>query len=124
MAANRIRVAAPGGDYDILIEPGILQRLKNDRGAALGAAVTGNKIVVVTNTTIAPLYGEALVAALPDAALVTMPDGEPYKTLATVAKLYTDLVAVGLDRSGTILALGGGVVGDTAGFAAATYLRG
>ncbi|HEX2907039.1 MAG TPA: 3-dehydroquinate synthase, partial [Phototrophicaceae bacterium] len=47
-----------------------------------------------------------------------------YKTLATVAKLYTDLVAVGLDRSGTILALGGGVVGDTAGFAAATYLRG
>jgi 3-dehydroquinate synthase len=82
------------------------------------------KTVVVTNTTLAPLYGDALVNALPSAALVTIPDGEQYKTLATVAKLYTDFVAAGLDRSGTVIALGGGVVGDTAGFAAATYMRG
>ena len=61
---------------------------------------------------------------LPDAALVTVPDGEQYKTLDTVARLYADFVAAGLDRGSTVIALGGGVVGDTAGFAAATYMRG
>jgi len=53
-----------------------------------------------------------------------MPDGEQYKTLETVNGLYPELVTAGLDRSGTIMALGGGVVGDTAGFVAATYMRG
>lgn len=53
-----------------------------------------------------------------------MPDGEQYKTLETVSKLYVDLVDAGLDRGGSVIALGGGVVGDTAGFAAATYVRG
>ncbi|MCZ2095171.1 MAG: 3-dehydroquinate synthase, partial [Anaerolineae bacterium] len=77
-----------------------------------------------TNATLAPLYGEALVKRLSDAVLITMPDGEQYKTLDTVAKLYADFVAAGLDRGSTVIALGGGVVGDTAGFAAATYMRG
>jgi 3-dehydroquinate synthase len=61
---------------------------------------------------------------LPRAALVTMPDGEQFKTLATVATVYGDLVRARLDRGSTVIALGGGVVGDTAGFAAATYMRG
>lgn len=123
MAADRIRVTAPGGDYDIWIEPGILQNIAS-RGDLLGRPYSDHKIVIATNTTLAPLYGEPLARALPDTALVTIPDGEQYKTLATVAKLYTDFVAAGLDRSGTVIALGGGVVGDTVGFAAATYMRG
>ncbi len=53
-----------------------------------------------------------------------MPDGEQYKTLDTVAQFYADFVTAGLDRGSTVVALGGGVVGDTAGFAAATYMRG
>ncbi|MFN8562759.1 MAG: 3-dehydroquinate synthase [Anaerolineae bacterium] len=82
------------------------------------------RCAVVTNTTLEPLYGEALARRLPDAVLVTTPDGEQFKTLDTVAKLYADFVAAGLDRGSTVVALGGGVVGDTVGFAAATYMRG
>jgi len=114
--ANSIRVNAPGGDYDIHIDSGILGKIS--QYLPLG------KVVVITNTTLATLYGEKLVTSLPDAALVTMQDGEQFKTLDTVSKLYADLVGAGLDRSGTVIALGGGVVGDTAGYAAATYMRG
>ncbi|MBC6935063.1 MAG: 3-dehydroquinate synthase [Chloroflexi bacterium] len=120
---GRIRVNAPGGGYDILIEPGLLRRFP-----AVGEPPVfphaDAKIVIVTNITLGPLYGEALAKAHPDAALVALPDGEQYKTLASAARLYTDFVAAGLDRHGTVVALGGGVVGDVAGFAAATYLRG
>src|SRR4051812_39960903 len=111
--ADRIRVTAPGGDYDIHISSGILGNLSQ--------YLPAGKVVIITNTTLAPLYGEKLIRSLPDAALVTMPDGEQFKTLDTVSKLYVDLVNVGLDRGGSVIALGGGVVGDTAGFAAATY---
>jgi 3-dehydroquinate synthase len=120
MAADRIRVTAPGGDYDIHIESGILANLSQQ----LDNFGLRGKVIVVTNTTLAPLYGESLVKRLPNATLVTIPDGEQYKTLDTVAQLYSDFIDTGLDRSGTVIALGGGVVGDTAGFAAATYMRG
>ncbi len=113
--AQRIPVRTPTGDYAITIQRGLLASF--DAGDYAGCAV-------VTNTTLAPLYGEALASRLPDAALITMPDGEPYKTLDTVAKLYAEFVKAGLDRGSTVIALGGGVVGDTAGFAAATYMRG
>ncbi len=115
--AERIHVTAPGGDYDILIESGILKNL------AIYAGAWG-KSVVVTNTTIAPLHGESLAASLPKAKLAVVPDGEQYKTLETIAQLYADFIAAGLDRGSTVIALGGGVVGDMAGFAAATYMRG
>jgi 3-dehydroquinate synthase len=114
--AERIRVTAPGGDYDIHIASGLLKNINQ--------YVPDGKAVIITNTTLAPLYGDSLARALPNVSVVTMPDGEQYKTLETVAKLYADLVAVGLDRSGTVIAIGGGVVGDTAGFVAATYMRG
>lgn len=117
---KRIRVDAPGGGYDILIEPGLSERL----GARLTGLGVGERVIVATNTTLRPLYGDALAAALPNATVVTMPDGEQYKTLDTVARMYADFVDAGLDRSGAVIALGGGVVGDTAGFAAATYMRG
>ncbi len=110
-----VHVTAPDGGYDILIEPGLLSRVESWE--------LHGSVVVVTNTTLAPLYGERLAARL-GAALVTIPDGEQYKTLETVSNLYVEFVAAGLDRSCTVIALGGGVVGDTAGFAAATYMRG
>jgi 3-dehydroquinate synthase len=117
---DRIRVEAPGGAYDIVIEARLLKR-----AAALVAALQPpvSRVVVVTNATLAPLYGAPLADAL-GAALVTMGDGEGFKTLDTVAQLYTAFVQAGLDRGGLVIALGGGVVGDSAGFAAATYMRG
>lgn len=114
--AESIRVTAPGGDYDIHIISGLLGNISD--------YLPAGKIVVITNTTLAPLYGESVCRNLTDARVVTMPDGEQFKTLDTVSKLYVDLVDAGLDRTGTVIALGGGVVGDTAGFAAATYMRG
>jgi 3-dehydroquinate synthase len=113
-------VEAPDGRYDILIRRGLL--------AGLGHLATrfglSEHTAVITNPKVARLYGDALASALPDAAQLTMPDGEAYKTLDTVTDLYRQLVAAGADRGTTVLALGGGVVGDTAGFAAATYMRG
>ncbi|RPI93596.1 MAG: 3-dehydroquinate synthase, partial [Chloroflexi bacterium] len=67
---------------------------------------------------------EALAARLPGGYLVTVPDGEAHKNLDTMRDLYTQLLAGGADRSTLVVALGGGVIGDTAGFAAATFMRG
>jgi 3-dehydroquinate synthase len=84
--------------------------------------------VVVTNEVVGPLYVDRVNASLGRAELihdiVTLPDGEPHKTLETVRYLYEIFIDAGLDRDGVVIALGGGVIGDLAGFAAATYLRG
>jgi 3-dehydroquinate synthase len=82
------------------------------------------RCVIVTNSTLLPLYGDHLRALLPGTPILIMPDGEQHKTLATVAHLYAGFIQSGLDRGGAVIAFGGGVVGDTAGFAAATYMRG
>lgn len=117
MGGSCIDVAIPGAaPYKICIEPGTLADGWDGWEQARG--------VVVTNTTLVALYGQQLADILPNTRLVTMPDGEPYKTLDTVAGLYAAFVEAGLDRSSTVFAFGGGVVGDTAGFAAATYMRG
>ena len=114
---ERIRVNAPGGNYDILIESSLLKTDVRQRFGISG------KVVIVSNVTVGPLYGEDLANAL-GADLVTMLDGERYKNLNTVEMLYGDLVACGADRKTTLIALGGGVVGDAAGFVAATYMHG
>jgi 3-dehydroquinate synthase len=113
-------VDTPEGRYVIVIEPGLLSRL----GLELEQRGLKGKTVVVTNTTVAVLYGAALERALPEAAVISIPDGEQHKTLDTVRQLYDQFVDAGLDRSGMVIAFGGGVLGDTAGFAAATYMRG
>jgi 3-dehydroquinate synthase len=118
--AQRIHVKAPTSEYDIVIEPGLLARI----GQCIEEFGLGGPTVIVTNTTLEPLYGRALANALPNAQQAVIPDGEQYKNVATVVGLYSALVAAGLDRTGTVIALGGGVLGDTAGFAAATYMRG
>lgn len=109
-----------GTQYPIHIQRGLLQELRG-RAAAFGL---NGRVMVVSNTTVAPLYGETLVQRLPDAELISVPDGESYKTLATVSALYDAFIEHGADRSTTVLALGGGVIGDMAGFAAASYMRG
>lgn len=124
-----ISVKSPDGEYLIGIYPGMFaeETSANAEQKALRTRLMTQpaaRTVIVTNTTLAPLYGERLAAARTNTALAVIPDGEAYKTLDTVAGLYADFVAAGLDRGGTVTALGGGVVGDVAGFAAATYMRG
>ncbi|MCL2766828.1 MAG: 3-dehydroquinate synthase [Peptococcaceae bacterium] len=88
----------------------------------------GEKVLVVSNRTVGRLYAEKLMNSLSEsgkqAYLVVIEDGEQYKTLDLAQKLYDHAFNFGLDRKSPIIALGGGVVGDLAGFVAATYLRG
>lgn len=119
MPGTTLTVHTPGGSYPIHLEPQDGLNL-----AAVHYPDLHNGCVVVTNTTLAGLYSRALHQAFPNGTLVTIPDGEQYKTLETVGQLYSDFIAAGLDRTGIVVAFGGGVVGDTAGFAAATYMRG
>jgi len=86
------------------------------------------KIALITDDRVGPLHAETVLRVLSGAGLnavvVTMPAGETHKNLDTVRMLYDRLLDAGINRSSLILALGGGVVGDTAGFVAATYMRG
>ncbi|MCB9132341.1 MAG: 3-dehydroquinate synthase [Anaerolineales bacterium] len=113
------------GSYDILIGEGLMAEageLMRRAGLRPGLAA------VVTNPQIRESHAARLVSGLRDAGfqpvVVEVPEGEAYKTLGTMASLYDDFVAAGLDRRSPVIALGGGVVGDMAGFAAASYLRG
>src|SRR5690348_15606087 len=119
-----ILVHSPSGEYPIYLAAGVLDRL----GTLCRAATLKGAALIVTDTNVGPLYGErartALQAADYTAQLATMPAGEAHKTLATVADLLGVALAAGLDRQGFIVALGGGVVGDTAGLLAALYMRG
>jgi 3-dehydroquinate synthase len=123
---QRLRVAYPDGFYHIYVGSQILPYL----GGVLQAAGvdTSSKIAVVSNDVVAPLYAattqEALTSAGFETTLCILPDGEEHKTLSSVQQLYEEFLAADLDRSSTVLAVGGGVTGDIAGFAAATYMRG
>ena len=122
---TRITVPTPEGHYHICIGDGILAqagRLLANR------AVSKGQVAIVTNSDIAAHYAETLSESLRQEGytpvLCLIPEGEAHKTLATIGNLYDQFVAAGLDRRSPIIGLGGGVVGDMAGFAAATYLRG
>ena len=88
--------------------------------------VRGNQVMVVTNETIAPLYLDAVTRGLGDLQCDTLilPDGEQHKTLATLERIFDALMAHRHSRTTTLVALGGGVIGDMVGFAAACYQRG
>jgi len=107
--------------YPIMIGPGLL-----DDSAVLARAVAARDVLVVTNETVAPLYVDRLTRSLPGkrVAAVVLPDGEQHKTLATLARVFDALVERRMNRDACVVALGGGVVGDMAGFAAACYQRG
>ncbi|MFO3795976.1 MAG: 3-dehydroquinate synthase [Anaerolineales bacterium] len=81
-------------------------------------------VFIITNETLAPLYGEELQKRVKGSTLLVVPDGERYKTLETAVSLYEQLLEADADRSSVLVALGGGVIGDLTGFVAATFLRG
>ncbi|HTD11326.1 MAG TPA: 3-dehydroquinate synthase, partial [Steroidobacteraceae bacterium] len=107
--------------YPILIDAGLL-----GLPGVLAAQVAARDVLIVSNTTVAPLYLPALSAALQPRRLVPviLPDGEAHKTLANLSRVLDVLIANRFGRDCALLALGGGVVGDLAGFAAASYQRG
>ncbi|MXZ81390.1 MAG: 3-dehydroquinate synthase [Gammaproteobacteria bacterium] len=107
--------------YDIRIASGIL----GDEREFLDW-IRGHQILAITNEVVGPLYLEELKKALPgkEVVEVVLPDGEQHKSLETVAEVFDRMLAVPLDRQVTVVALGGGVIGDLSGFVAACYQRG
>ncbi len=97
-----------------------------DDPALLAPHIHGRQVLVVSNETVAPLYLDRLLALLADfdVATVILPDGEQFKNLDTLNIIYTALLEHRMNRGCTLVALGGGVVGDITGFAAASYQRG
>jgi 3-dehydroquinate synthase len=116
----RIDVHAGPHVSPIWIGDGITERM----GALLDSQRVGARRFVVSSPAIWRFHGERIVRALGPSDPILIPDGERFKTLQTVARVYETLIRAGADRGSTIVAVGGGVVGDTAGFAAATFLRG
>jgi 3-dehydroquinate synthase len=119
MAFTTLTVTAPDKPYPIHIGSNLFSDLPN----RLAEGGLRGQPVVVTNDALKTLYGEPLAHEL-NALLITIPEGEQYKNLEQVRALYDSFVSVNLDRQSVIIALGGGVIGDTVGFAASTYLRG
>src|SRR5690606_4771068 len=119
-------VHVPLGDrtYPIWIGPG----LRAHMGSLLSRLGIGRRLLVVTQPALERLYAGEVMASLGAAGfqcrLAVIPDGEADKTLATVARLYDEAIAAGLDRTSAMVALGGGVLGDIVGMAAATFMRG
>lgn len=110
--------------YPIKIEKGLL----NKAGEEIRSIFSGKKICVITDETVFSHYGKKVFKQLKEAQFeiktITLPPGEQTKTFASLPAIYSELLTFGLSRSDLILALGGGVVGDIAGFVAASFLRG
>src|ERR1035437_9275430 len=109
--------------YPIHIGSGLLANAE-----LLKAHLPGKRVAIVTNTTVAPLYLEKLQVTLQRIGVqsveIILPDGEVYKTAETLNLIYDALLTNRCERSTPLIALGGGVIGDMTGFAAASYLRG
>jgi 3-dehydroquinate synthase len=118
---ERIDIALGERSYPILIGPGLISD-----PSVFDEHVGARALLVVTNETIAPLYLPPLMQALASrrVEVVTLPDGEQWKTLETLARIIDALIERRLNRDAAVVALGGGVIGDMAGFAAACYQRG
>ena len=123
-ARRTVRIALGDRSYDVLIGSGLLVEA-GERIRALG--LTG-RVAIVTDDTVGPLYGARLEESLRKAGFeptcIEVPAGEASKSLGEAGRLYEAFLDAGLDRHGAVLALGGGVVGDLAGFVAATFMRG
>jgi 3-dehydroquinate synthase len=119
--AETLTVDLGNRSYPIVIGRGML-----DGGFDLSEFVLGSDCMVVSNNTVAPLYYQKLLPNLAgrNVSSVNLPDGEAYKTVPTMQTIIDSLVETGANRDTTVVALGGGVVGDIAGFAAACYMRG
>ena len=119
---HTVQVATPGGHYPIHIGAGRLDAVADSIPADATA------IAVVTNTTVAALYGTRVQRALESTGKpllsIELPDGEQHKTWESLDRIFDALLAGALDRKAVLVALGGGVVGDICGFAASCYMRG
>jgi len=123
-AIRTIKVDLARRAYDIVIGPGLIDRV----GELAAKLLPAPRVIVITDHTVAPLYGGRVMTSLKkagvDAGMVAVPAGEGSKELGAFGKLMDDLLDCLPDRKTTLIALGGGVVGDLVGFAASVLLRG
>ena len=120
MKRIRIDVASGAHTYPIHIAHGLVE----DLGSLLTEASANGRRFIVSSSLVWKLHGRSVAASLPNTEPILIPDGERFKHLQTVGRIYEALIRAGADRATTIVAVGGGVIGDVAGFAAATFLRG
>jgi len=118
-----VKVSLGERSYDVEIGGSL-----DDTGGRLAGLGLGQKMALVTNPTIKKLHGQRVINSLKSAGFLVMsieiPDGEQHKNLDWVNAIYTALLTNGFDRRSALVAFGGGVIGDIAGFAAATFMRG
>ena len=121
---SKLTVGLDDRAYDIVIGPGILAQT----GDILGPIAADRHIVIISDEYVAALHLVALQTSLAETArkidALTVPAGEASKSMSVLARLLDDILALGVDRSVLLIAFGGGVIGDLAGFAAASLLRG
>lgn len=124
MKPTIVGVPVPDAPYEVVIGPGILE----DTGKLVRLVSKARKIAVISDSNVSNLFGitveTKLIEAGYDVHPMTVPAGESSKSWSTAGELLEALAEVGLDRNDLVISLGGGVVGDLAGFVAATYLRG
>lgn len=120
-----VRVELGERAYDIRIEPGLLQSAGSEMKDAVGSA---RRVMLISNPTVYALYGQqtmdSLRASFAEVLYAEIPDGESYKTMAYAMEMIDAAVQAAFDRKDVIVALGGGVIGDLAGFVASVYQRG
>jgi 3-dehydroquinate synthase len=120
---QRVAVSTPSGQYEIFIGQSLITQ-----GASWQGLPHAARAVIVSNATVMSLFGQALMAQLRglyrEVTTLALPEGEAHKNSQTLSLVFDHLLATGCDRKTVIFALGGGVVGDIAGFAAACFMRG
>lgn len=121
MSVRELSVALAERSYAIRIGSGLLDDPEN-----LRAAIGGRQVLLLSNTTIAPLYAQKVEAALDGLrwSKLLLPDGERHKTIDSAHHVWQTLAELGAQRNATLIALGGGVIGDLGGFAASCWMRG
>ena len=118
-----LNVSVPGGSYPILIQSGLFPLV----GERLEAIQDGRHGLVVFDDKVRPLHGDSLMGGFSSGwnmQAVDLEASEANKRMETVGRLLNDCLEAGLDRGSTVVAVGGGITGDVAGFAAASYMRG
>jgi 3-dehydroquinate synthase len=121
---GKVRVELGERSYNIVIDSGVLGQI----GRALQKFEFSGTVALVSNPTVHGFYGAELTKSMKDSGFsiveVIIPDGEQYKDLIRVQSIYDELLKARLDRKSAVIALGGGVIGDIAGFVSSTYMRG
>ncbi|HET9467486.1 MAG TPA: 3-dehydroquinate synthase family protein, partial [Vicinamibacterales bacterium] len=116
----RVDVRTGSQSYPIYIEHGVTAQL----GRLVESSVSASRRFFISSPLVWKFHGRAMAKALPKTETILLPDGEKYKQLGTASRAYESLIKLEADRAAAIIAVGGGVIGDMAGFVAATYLRG